>query len=130
MYLPNVRAEQPGATYYYSPLNVYPFGVVDGITEPTELIVHVYYEGTLTLFLSLLLLLLSSTLTNFVVPRTLLGEAKKEGKAVALVILKQLEMKGLLNGQCAHGINLVFDNCSGKNKNRMVLRILFFLVKL
>ena len=70
MYLPNFSAEQPGSTYYYSPLNVYPFGVVDGSTEPTELTAHVYYEGTLTLSLSsLMLLLLSSTLTNRVVPR-------------------------------------------------------------
>ena len=56
MYLPNFSAEQPGATYYYSPLNVYPFGVVDGSTEPTELTAHVYYEG--------MLLLLSSSLSS------------------------------------------------------------------
>ena len=45
IYIPNFSAEQPGATYYYSPLNVYPFGVVDGSTDPTELTAHVYYEG-------------------------------------------------------------------------------------
>ena len=49
---------------------------------------------------------------------------------MASMIWKELERKGLLNGQCAHEINLVFDNCSGQNKNRMVLRMLFFLVKL
>ena len=67
MYLPNFNAEQPGATYYYSPLNVYPFGIVDGSTEPTELTAHVYYEGTLLLLMLLLLLLLF--LTNRVLPR-------------------------------------------------------------
>ena len=45
MYLPNFAAEQPGATYYYSPLNVYPFGVVDSSIEPTELTAHMFYEG-------------------------------------------------------------------------------------
>jgi hypothetical protein len=36
----------------------------------------------------------------------------------------------LLNGKTANEINLVFDNCGGQNKNRMVYRMLFFLVKL
>jgi hypothetical protein len=39
-------------------------------------------------------------------------------------------MKGLLNGITANEINLVFDNCAGQNKNRMVYRMLFFMVKL
>jgi hypothetical protein len=39
-------------------------------------------------------------------------------------------MKGLLNGDPANEINLVFDNCAGQNKNRMVYRMLFFMVKL
>jgi hypothetical protein len=47
MYVPNFSAEQPGATYYYSPLNVYPFGVVDCGTDPSEMTAHVYYEGML-----------------------------------------------------------------------------------
>ena len=67
MYLPNFSAEQPGATYYYSPLNVYPFGSVDGSTEPTELTGHFYYEGTSLLLMLLLLLLLF--LTNRILPR-------------------------------------------------------------
>ena len=45
MCLPNFAAEQPGATYYYSPLNVYPFGIVDCSTEPAELTSYVFYEG-------------------------------------------------------------------------------------
>ena len=58
------------------------------------------------------------------------GEAKKGGNAVASMIWKQLKIKGLLNGRCANEINFVFDNCSGQNKNRMVLQMLFFMVKL
>jgi hypothetical protein len=45
MYLPNFAAEQPGATYYYSPLNVYPFGIVDCTKEPSELTALMFYEG-------------------------------------------------------------------------------------
>ena len=41
-----------------------------------------------------------------------------------------MERDGLLDGQTAKEINLVFDNCTGQNKNRMVLRVLFFLIKL
>ena len=102
MYIPNFAAEQPGATYYYSPLNVYPFGVVDGSTDPTQLTAHVFYEG----------------------------EAKKGGNSVASMLWKELKMKGLINGRCSKEINFVFDNCAGQNKNRMVTRLLFFLVKL
>ena len=39
-------------------------------------------------------------------------------------------MEGLLNNVTANEINFVFDNCGGQNKNRMVYRLLFFLVKL
>ena len=46
------------------------------------------------------------------------------------MIWKQLKLQGLLNGRTAHEINLVFDNCAGQNKNRMVSRLLFYLVKL
>ena len=45
MYVPNFNSEQPGATYYYSPMNVYPFGIVDGSCDPSMLTAHVYYEG-------------------------------------------------------------------------------------
>jgi hypothetical protein len=43
--LPNFAEEQPGATYYFSPMNVYPFGIVDCSTEPSQLIAYCYYEG-------------------------------------------------------------------------------------
>jgi hypothetical protein len=46
MYVPNFAAEQPGATYYFSPLNIYPFGVlVDTSTDPTLLTAFVFTEG-------------------------------------------------------------------------------------
>jgi hypothetical protein len=56
----------------------------------------------------------------------LLGLGKKGGNTVASAIWKFLRIQG----QMANEINLVFDNCAGQNKNRMVTRFLFFLVKL
>jgi hypothetical protein len=53
MYLPNFSAEQPGSTYYFSPLNMYPFGIVDASTEPTLLTAYIYSEGTLHLLVLL-----------------------------------------------------------------------------
>ena len=47
MNIPNFSAEQPGATYYFSPMNMYPFGVVDCSTEPSVLTAHVLNEGLL-----------------------------------------------------------------------------------
>ena len=58
------------------------------------------------------------------------GKAKKGGNSVASMIWKQLKLQELLNDRTAHEINLVFDNCTGQNKNRMVSRLLFYLVKL
>ena len=46
------------------------------------------------------------------------------------MLWKTLKLKGDLNGHCAKEINFVFDNCTGQNKNRMVTRLLFFMVKL
>jgi hypothetical protein len=61
------------------------------------------------------------------------GEAKKGGNSVVSLLWKKfLDVKGLRTpvGTPAHEINFVFDNCAGQNKNRMVMRFLFFLVKL
>jgi hypothetical protein len=60
----------------------------------------------------------------------LLGDAKKGGNSVASMLWKLFDVKGLLNGITSNEINLVFDNCAGQNKNRMVYRMLFFMVKL
>jgi hypothetical protein len=52
MYLPNFAAEQPGATYYFSPLNVYVFGIVDCSCQPSHLSAFMFTEGIrLLLFL-------------------------------------------------------------------------------
>jgi hypothetical protein len=108
MYLPNFASSQPGATYYYSPLNEYCFGVVDASKRPSKLYGHVYLED--------------------------LG--KKGGDNVASMLWKQLQILELVPkdntkpATAAMEINLVMDNCGGQNKNNMVLRMLVFLVKL
>ena len=58
------------------------------------------------------------------------GDAKKGGNEVASMLWKNFDRVGLLDGRTCNEINLVFDNCTGQNKNRMVFRMLFFLVKL
>jgi hypothetical protein len=100
LYLPSFAAEQPGETYYYSPMNVYCFGMVEAAKD--ELTAMCYLEE----------------------------EGKKGSNNVAsmlwhyLIQQKQLGLEGVVKE-----INLVFDNCVGQKKNNMVLRMLFLLVK-
>jgi hypothetical protein len=70
------------------------------------------------------------SLTSIILLLPLLGEGKKGGNTVASAIWQFLDIKKLRNGRTAAEINLVFDNCAGQNKNRMVSRMLFYLVKL
>jgi hypothetical protein len=114
MGLPHFGLEQPGETYYMSPLNVYTFGVVDCSTVPAHLAAYIYLEGE---------------------------AQKKGGNGVVSLLWGELDRKRLLpphpmlkNG-CddwtpVKELNLFFDNCGGQNKNRMVLRLLPLLVGL
>lgn len=109
MTLPNFGSEQPGETYYYSPLNVYCFGIVDTSTD------HLHA----TLYLE--------------------GQAKKGGDNVASMICSHLKKERLLLSDDSaelpvtwkplKQLNLWFDNCGGQNKNRMVLRLLMVLAQ-
>jgi hypothetical protein len=55
---------------------------------------------------------------------------KKGGNNVASLLWFNLQRHGIVDTpQPFKEINLVFDNCGGQNKNKMVLRMLFFLVK-
>lgn len=101
--LPHYGAEQPGATYYFSPLGVYEFGIVDASGERDHLHAYVYPEGT----------------------------GNKGGNNVASMLMAELRRQGLLDkSEGPSGeLNLVMDNCRGQNKNRMVLRLAVFLVE-
>ena len=103
MDLPHFGGEQPGEVYYYSPLNINVFGTCDYSTELME--AFIYNEG----------------------------EGKKGGNNVVSMIEMTLKNKGVFKdakekgpGEC---LTLVFDNCGGQNKNRMVLRYLLYLVE-
>lgn len=102
-YMPHLGDEQPGETYYYSPVNVYTLGIVNTGMVPMKLYAHVYYED----------------------------EGKKGGNNVVSCMYRQLFHDGFLAGDRKHvpEMNFVFDNCGGQNKNRMVLRFLLYVIQ-
>jgi hypothetical protein len=100
MALPHFGGEQPGETYYYSPLGVYCFGVVDPTID--KLFAHLYTEG----------------------------QGQKGGNNVASLIMKTLKHINILNeDEAGRELSIVMDNCGGQNKNRMVLRLALYLVE-
>ncbi len=106
MELPVYNSQQPGATYYYSPVSINNLGMVDhahdyGDGEVKEqMYVHVYHEGV----------------------------GKKGANNVASLIVKMLQQLNLLQEDSAGGeLNVIFDNCSGQNKNDMVLKLVVWL---
>jgi hypothetical protein len=55
---------------------------------------------------------------------------KKRGNNVASLIWHNLTRLGIVGtAEPFKDLNIVLDNCGGQNKNRMVLRILFYLVR-
>ena len=102
--LPFLEKDQPGETYYFSPLTVNCFGVINTAVEKHELTAFLYHEG----------------------------EGKKGGNVVASLLYKFLKEKGWLDQEkgARKQLTLVMDNCSGQNKNRMVLHFAVLLVEL
>jgi hypothetical protein len=90
--LPHLGAEQSGNTYYYSPLNVFGFGIVNMKTKFLHCLV--YDEG----------------------------EGKKGGNNVASMIMFYLEHQKMLEigdegkPKTRDSLKIVMDNCSGQNK--------------
>ena len=106
MELPVYNKEQPGVTYYYSPLSVYNLGVVNHAHEypngevKEHMYAHVYHEGV----------------------------GKKGANNVSSLIMKTLRRLNLLREDSAGGeLNIIFDNCSGQNKNNTVLKLAVWL---
>ena len=100
--LPQFGASQAGPSYYYSPLNVYIFGIVDCGVEGGQLDAFVYTEG----------------------------KGLKGGNNVASLLMIYLKKKGWLDEyHYAPELNILLDNCSGQNKNNMVLRLAGLLVE-
>lgn len=107
MCMPHFGSEQPGETYYFSPLTYNCFGMVDPTRTDEEnkridhLIAHLYHEG----------------------------EGTKGGNNVASLIMKTLKHMDLLKTEAGKELCIVMDNCSGQNKNGMVLRMALLLVE-
>jgi hypothetical protein len=100
MALPHFGGEQPGETYYFSPLSIYCFGMVDPTVD--KLYAHLYSEG----------------------------QGQKGGNNVASLIIKTLKHISILNeDEAGRELSIVMDNCGGQNKNRMVLRLALYLVE-
>ena len=103
MQLPWFGSNQPGSTYYYTPLNVYNLGVVDVAHNGDDrLYCHVYTES----------------------------EGHKGGDNVASLIIKTLHNLGWIEDNSIHTLNIVFDNCPGQNKNNTVIRLVPYLVEM
>ena len=102
MGLPHFDDEQPGETYYFSPLSISKFGLVD-VSHAREILhAFLYHEG----------------------------EGKKGGDNVASLIYQGLKKMDLLDfNDPIKELNLIFDNCTGQNKNKMVLRFATYLVE-
>jgi hypothetical protein len=100
--LPVYIKEQPGCTYYFSPMSVYNLGVVNHT--------HVYDDGWV-----------SEHLHCHVYTE---GVGKKGTNNVAPLIMKMLQKLNLLCKDSVGGeLNIIFDNCSGQNKNNTVLKL-------
>jgi hypothetical protein len=109
MQCPCFISKQPGCTYYYTPLNIYNFRVVDHLhdygnrTIGKHMHCHVYHEGI----------------------------GKKGGTNVASLIVKTLrDMNILRKGNPVGELNIIFDNCRGQNKNNTVLKLAMWLKKM
>jgi hypothetical protein len=101
--LPSYGNEQPGETYYFSPLTVNIFGVVDTNQDDHMLTAYCYDEVV----------------------------GKKGGNNVTSLLMKHLDDKYSLNDDDPYKeLNILLDNCLGQNKNRMVLRMVAYLVEL
>lgn len=101
--------EQPGETYYFSPLSINLFGITDACGEEETLHSYCYHEG----------------------------QGKKGGnnvtsmlhhylhKHLRIPVIRYDESAGAWGGHLV----LVCDNCGGQNKNRMVTRYLLWLIE-
>jgi hypothetical protein len=102
MELPFFGESQPGDTHYFSPLKINVFGIVDCSIFGGKLSAHVYDEGG----------------------------AKKGGNNVTSMLINEFKRLNIMREhEIGKELTIVMDNCSGQNKNRMVLRLANYLVE-
>jgi hypothetical protein len=100
--IPHLGGCQAGDTYYFSPLNVNVFGIVDCGVEGGALHAYPYHEGM----------------------------GRKGGDNVASLFMLYLEQKGWLqDGVTGQELTIIMDNCPGQNKNNHVIRLALYLVE-
>ena len=104
MGLPHMGENQPGETYYFSPLGIYCFGVANVGKTVHDLRAYIFQEG----------------------------QAKKGGDTVASLLYRHIKDCGLIDVSkgARKELTIVMDNCGGQNKNRMVLRLALLFVDL
>lgn len=107
MGLPHFGANQPQATYYFTPKSVFTFGVGDVSLARVKLYAYCYQEE----------------------------HGKKGGNNVASMIVDFLERTGRIqydqdgNPVKRKRLTIAADNCGGQNKNNHVLRLPLYLVE-
>jgi hypothetical protein len=100
--IPHFGSEQLGDTYYYSPLTLHLFGIVDLSRSPNRLFCYCYRKFT----------------------------GKKGINNVASLVMNYLFERGVLQPSGpAEQLTIVMDNCSGQNKNNVVLCLAPYLIK-
>jgi len=104
MALPFFGKDQPGATYYYSPLTMICFGVANVGIAKHKLKAFIYNEG----------------------------DGSKGGNSVSSFLFNYLKQQGWYDTTkgSRKELTIIMDNCGGQNKNRMVLRFAVLLVEL
>ena len=100
MDMPSFRRDQPGETFFYVPMNIFCFGIVD-CNGPDD-ILHAYMYNE--------------------------GEGDKGGNNVASLVMKFLKDNNFLDGTKRKKLSVVMDNCGGQNKNNFVIRLAPYLV--
>ncbi len=87
--------EQPGDTFYFSPLAVYCFGLVDASVSPEQLHCYGYTED----------------------------QGAKGGNNVASLLLRAVNDLGwMYDDKCGKRLSVIMDNYSSQNKNGHVLQ--------
>ena len=97
--LPHLGEEQPGDSYFYSPMFLYVLGIVD--TGTHKLTSYVYQES----------------------------EGKKGGNNTSSLLIHYLKEKIIRESNPYEELNVIMDNCTGQNKNRMMIKAGCFLVE-
>ena len=101
--LPNFEGDQPGDTFYLSPLTVLLFGVVDNATEDgfDRMNAYIWREF----------------------------EGDRGANNIASCLLLDLKGRGWFNTPNYSDLTYIADNCGGQNKNKVVVRLLMWLVE-